>query len=153
MKYGIIKSISTNVEDNVNGGTIEVPVFSPDILPSSYCARYVRLAAEHLFDKNFPRANAWGLHDKCKVVSKVNGNSDLVSLAEEGILTSGMVVGLFNPNTVHKNPDYRYTHVALYLGLDGNTPLFAEQHLGVTKVSDIYDFANYSAKEILDVLD
>lgn len=152
MEYEIIKTIPTTVSTIKGNKIINVPVYSLDSVPKFYCARYARLVAKELFDKEFPEADAWDMRTNSKVVASPTQNSDLEFLADQGILQPGMIIGLLNPETKQKHPNRPYTHMAVYLGRNSILQ-FAEQVETITRISDLDDFYDYhfKAKEVLDV--
>ncbi|NCN99257.1 hypothetical protein COU62_01165 [Candidatus Pacearchaeota archaeon CG10_big_fil_rev_8_21_14_0_10_35_219] len=116
----------------VDGRKLDVPVFSNIKVPADYCARYVRLAAEQMFDKNYEVANAWGLGDVNRVVSQFE-DSSMWQMADKGILQPGMVVGLEFPGSDYADRG-RYSHVGLMIGVGSYGPLVAHKFHEQTRV-------------------
>jgi hypothetical protein len=152
MEHEILKTNRVSVTDGVESKVLDVPVYHKELVPPDYCSRYARLAAEQMFGKKYPKANAWDISKVCSRVANVGNNEELIALAEDGILKPGMIIGLYYPDTEHNNFEYPYTHVSLFLGLDSrNRPLFAEQFGDATFISEMKDLKRYRAREILDV--
>lgn len=139
-----------------NGRAMDIPEFE---IPEMYCSQYVRLAAKKLFGKKFSKADAWDRRYKDILVCSVSCNDELAQLAEQGILEEGMIIGVFNPQSMHlmrkdmTGKPIAYSHNALYLGrAAGEELVFAEQFGRKTRVSILQDYTRrmLGIKEVLD---
>ena len=138
---------------------LDVPVYGTARVRERECSKYVRMAASDLFGKSYSIANAWDRRYKDKLVYEVD-DSFLESLAKQGTLLPGMIVGIRNPDSTH-NQDLdilgeqaRYTHNALYLGNNRfGRPLFAEQFINAINVRTEEDMrkSHLIPVEIIDV--
>jgi hypothetical protein len=88
------------------------------------CAGYAARTANMKFHKLYVHTDAWDLGYENRVVTQINHPADLVDLVDHNILTPGMLVAFYNPDSWYKdNKDkkrkkVRYTHVAVYAGLE-----------------------------------
>lgn len=114
--------------ENVSPG----PTYSEGRVPANYCSRYVRLAAEDLFNITYPSTDAWDMRAEPGMrTTPARGANDLSTLADQGILTPGDILGAYNPTSrYNRHPVAQkvgYTHVLLYLGREGNEFFFADK--------------------------
>lgn len=101
---------------------IRGPIYSSGQVPTSYCARYVRLAAKDLFDLDYPRDNAWKIrsHEGIETIP-ISSSEELEEMAREGLALPGMLVGFNYAFTSPKNRDAAlkegvdYTHMGLLI--------------------------------------
>ena len=135
--------IERTLEGIANGEVPNGPVYDSKTLPSSHCARYVRMSAKYLFGKDYPFGDAWDLRNENGVGEiRVESYDALRELSKNGKLKPGMVLGIYNPksnyNSQAKNSGAGYTHVALFLGEKDGTLYFADQFGSQirTKISD-----------------
>ena len=107
-----------------------IPVFSSDVVPPNFCARYVRLAGERLFGTNFVAANAWDMHRHHQATFRFDDQrrrAGSISQQElnyftgqarnafqSGQINQGTAIRFWNPNSRWRGNDV--THVALVLG-------------------------------------
>lgn len=110
------------------------PVYSENKekgVPANYCARYVRVAAKELFNRDYPYGDAWDFREKPSVKTIPIKNKTLEQLANEGSLVPGDAVGMYYPRSEHNDDKGAkkagYTHMALYLGKEGNILFFADK--------------------------
>ncbi len=143
----------SNVLESVPNG----PIYDSNILPSSLCSRYVRLAANELFDIDYPAGDAWELRDLENVDElKVKSYDDLKILSKNGTLRPGMLVGFYNPKSnYNSHPEAKksgYTHVGLFLGEEKDSLYFAHQFGKETRIKESdssFERAGLVPKEIL----
>jgi hypothetical protein len=132
----------------------------------SECSRYVRKSAEDLFGKTYFWRDAWNLRYPSKIVHTFNETEgeklekELKDLIIDGILTPGAVIGIKQPDnqTTHENETdeekkkAKYTHVAVYAGLDssGRPEFLHEYGFDQKKISlDFFKEKNFTPIEIL----
>ena len=134
-------------------GSVDIPFFTPNQLPDNYCARYARLAAEAIFGKRFPVADAWHMRKQKGVVTINTNDPDFMQLVGREAIRPGMMIGVYRPDSDFNRRDRDYTHVALYLGLQNGVPLLIEQCIGqVRTVSlDRYQQEGFGIREAIDV--
>ena len=152
-------TIPTVVQTPEGPRTLNVPVWNVFTgLYPYHCSAYGRKAAEKLFGKEYSYSDAWDRGDNDKLVAEV-GDKTLDELADRGILTPGMLVGLENPNTMlrgkvdSKGNMVRYTHIEEYLGQnDEGDALFAGQYGFKTQVRTESEIlrAGLIPREIID---
>jgi len=132
---------------------LDVPRYSPDQLPGYNCARYARLSSHFIFGKKFPVAHAWQMREKTKIISKLNENSQLVSLIKKGAVSPGMLLGVFCKGSHYLAGGRTYTHLSVYLGAQSNKHLFLEQIGDEIRIVDLhcYDLEKKQIKEVLDL--
>ncbi|HLD15953.1 MAG TPA: hypothetical protein VJB94_05250 [Candidatus Nanoarchaeia archaeon] len=88
-------------------------------LKSFSCSRFARLEAEKRFGIKYQPAHAWDRKYTDNVINLEGKTLD--ERFDEGVLKPGMIVGLFNPNSLFLNGTDKkgnlraYTHVALCL--------------------------------------
>lgn len=142
-KNDITKYLSLSISRDSKEIPISIPIFSEDIVPASYCSRYVRLLAQQLYSICYPSKDAWNLRYVSTLEHyTLKEGETLSSLANRGLLIEGMIVGVTNPNSSYNNriDDNRekahYTHVMLYVGKSKNTNehLFADLFLNEVRV-------------------
>ncbi len=101
---------------------IRGPVYSDEQVPTSYCARYVRLAAKDLFGLDYPRDNAWKIrsHQGIETIP-ISSSQELEEMVRQGIALPGMLVGFnyaftsaSNRNAALKE-EVDYTHMAILI--------------------------------------
>jgi hypothetical protein len=156
------RSIEVLVAEAGETKVLQVPVYSLEHVPSGYCSRYARYAANELFDKKYPGMDAWNrrYHDEVVVpIGEIESIEDLPALAEEGRLKPGNIIGLHYPESTH-NEDIdeqgnkaSYTHVALYLGRNPEKKLlFVHEYKELTEVMDLEKMKerNLGPREILN---
>ena len=126
------------------------------------CQRYLRESAYKLFNKNYSWGHAWNMKYHDKIVSYVNGSSDIYDLIIKEIMKPGMVVGFYNPKSRYKykkdekRKKAEFTHVALYVGVNGKLePEFIHQEEWRRKKSTLKQMckSGYSPMIVLDELD
>lgn len=107
------------------------PVYRFREVSKLHCARYARLAANEFFGKHYDvPASAWDL----RYVYETIKATDLESQFDSGELSSGDLIGFYNPTSYEnggsdsKGMLRAYTHIALCVGrtLHGNL-VFGEQ--------------------------
>ena len=134
------------------------PVYSSEEVPSSMCARYLRLSANDLFGLQYPKADAWNIRDDSRVSEiPVSSVKDLENLAERGVLKPGMGLGLYNPtsryNSVAQKDGAGYTHVAIYLGKEDGKLCFADKFGKETRpkiaLGELLNRGNLQPREVL----
>lgn len=137
----IINTIQAELRgENGEIKTVHVPVFSFDYVPPHYCAKWARLATDHLFGKKFSMVPAWDRIYADNLIEEISARP-LSYLVKKGILQPGMILGVVNPNSpILGRKDFsggvaNYTHNIIYLGLSlEDEPLFAEQFNDLTQV-------------------
>lgn len=107
-----VSGIPVETKEN---GRLNVPVYSLNDVPKSYCARYVKSAGKRLFDENYANASAWDMKDNERFVTNI-GDYSLEAWADAGVLKPGMVVAAHYPKSRFRSKNV--THVLLYLGKD-----------------------------------
>ena len=153
---GKIKRVMpVKVEDLESFGekVLEVPIYTLDSVPELHCARYTRFAAKHIFGLEYPRQDAWNLAELVGTI-EVEDNAEVEELETAGVLTPGMLVGIYLDESQSNLDTRAYTHIALYLGRSASgrgEMLFAEQRIKVTQIQPIsgYNAEGAQLKEIL----
>jgi hypothetical protein len=131
---------------------VDVPVFTEDQLPPGYCARFARLAADHIFGKKYPVSDAWCMREQSGVLAIPVNSRDVPLFADKVILAPGMVVGVRYNNSTISDGNMPYTHVGLYIGKHNGKPVFLEQFLNEIRVSKLSDLSReFEVREILKV--
>ncbi|MEK6916075.1 MAG: hypothetical protein AABW89_06050 [Nanoarchaeota archaeon] len=155
-KRDVVKSKKPSVR-SVSGLLPVGIVYPTDIVPANMCSRYARLAAEDIFGIQYPRADAWDIRNDLRIEEiSVKNKLDLERLENEGRLRPGMLVGFFNPNSKYngqaRDAGAGYTHVALYLGEDGDL-IFADKFGKNTRqritIDEILSNGNLEPREVL----
>lgn len=177
-KYGY--EISDSIEDSRLEKTIRlleeedlgvlefdsIPSLAKFRLQSLNCSKYVRLAAQEYYGEvdSFPQRDAWNMRYASKIVAKLkskNKYEEMESLREEGVLRPGMVLGVYNPFSNHRNDideqghRAKYTHVLLYVGKDKDGELLFDHQWNnkTMRVNSDWIKENYlTPVEILDPL-
>jgi hypothetical protein len=153
--------------------TLWIPEYSlKDVSPTN-CARYSRFVAEDVFglkykyddDVKSKYRGAWNYRYYNKVVASSEegfNKQDLIELVKENELQPGMLMGIYNPKSNYNNWNdktknkVKYTHMAVFLGMDNSGSLIFANQLGKnTQIIDQNYFLNrnWKFKEIIDVLD
>lgn len=153
--------------------TLWVPEYSlRDVAPTN-CAKYVRTATKDIFDIDYnydedvlPRKRgAWNYRYYNKIVNSSDEGFDkdeIITQINNKDLQPGMIAGIYNPTSHYNNwkdkngERVKYTHLAVFLGLDeSGNPIFANQLGKKTKVVSLDYFLEkgWKVKEILDVPD
>jgi len=100
------------------------------------CSQFARMAARDVFGLRYSVCDAWDRRYFDRVAAPIDGKNDreLRDLARSGVLKPGMILGILVPSsgyldgTDSSGENIRYTHNALFLGVDGSDDLvFAEQ--------------------------
>lgn len=138
---------------------IEVPVYNifTGLRPGN-CSGYVRKAAKELFDVDYSLSSAWDrIYNDGAAVPLTNFKS-LETLAEEGKMIPGNLVGVVYPNSQNmdgvdskRNPR-AFSHLLLYLGNSPeDKPLFAHRVTGKTRINSLDHFEpnGYEAKYLI----
>lgn len=156
------RSIEVLVAEAGETRALQVPVYSLEHVPSGYCSRYARYAANELFNKKYPGMDAWNrrYHDEVVVpLGEIESVEDLPALAQEGRLKPGNIIGLNYPESTHNNDidekgnKASYTHVALYLGKNPEGKLlFAHEYKELTEIMDLEKMKerNLGPREVLN---
>ena len=155
IKGKIERILKVKIEDPDSFGekVLEVPVYTFDSVPELHCARYTRFAAKHIFGLEYPRQDAWNLAELVGTI-EVEDNAEVEELETAGVLTPGMLVGIYLDESQSNLDTRAYTHIALYLGRSASgrgEMLFAEQRIKVTQIQPIsgYNAEGAQLKEIL----
>lgn len=115
------------------------------------CSRFARLEAEKRFGIKYQPADAWDRKYVDRVIPLEGKTLD--DKFNDGTLTSGMMIGLFNPNSLFLNGEDRtgkprkYTHVALCVGRNQYTHQYGSK-VRVDTEQDLKEL-NLSPVEIL----
>ncbi|HLD33430.1 MAG TPA: hypothetical protein VJB66_01805 [Candidatus Nanoarchaeia archaeon] len=134
-------TISTQLQDN---STLEVPRYAWRNVRPLRCSKYVREAAEDLFGLHYSKSDAWNRRYHDTVVRTLGEGDSLEDLADSGVLTPGMIVGIRNPHSRYadrldeKGETVKYTHVGLYLGQNSQ---------GESLIADLYGSATFVRTE------
>jgi hypothetical protein len=144
---------------NLNYGPIKVPIFPFSEVPRMSCAGHVRRAAQEMFDKQFTTCDAWNRRYHDRLVLQIPSGTRLGTLAHQGILREGMIIGVHNPGSHYlaerdeTGKVVQYTHNALYLGRDprGN-PILTDLFEDIVFVRNEQEFldAGLTPMEIFD---
>lgn len=120
---------------------IRGPIYSEGQVPTSYCARYARMAAKDLFGLDYPVAHAWKIRSFPEIEAipfKTKGEFE--DFARAGLLRPGMLVGFYFPWTFPENranalkEGVDYTHMALLTDTDSEGgPFFADKFKAKTR--------------------
>lgn len=155
-KYG--DGFDRHQETETIQGEVNVPLYNPIKLGAYHCSRYARLAAKEMFGKDFSHSDAWNRPYNDRVVGKTS-NREITSQIANGILTPGMMIGIYVPQSAHQNmidakgKKSEYGHVALYIGVSPEgDPLLAEQFGISTRVVTLEDMMGrgLEVREIID---
>ncbi len=118
---------------------IRGPKYSSDVVPTSYCARYARMAAQDLFGIKYPVADAWKMRSQPGVGAiQISSTEELDSLVRDGRVKPGMLFGFNFPWTLHAGDAQKagadYTHLALLIDIDRTGELyFADKFRATTR--------------------
>ncbi len=131
-----------------------LPFFSSNDVPECYCARMVRFAAEFMFGKKFPVANAWNMRKKRGIMLRSVDNSAFESLAAAGVIPPGIIAGFYNKDSVYNGKNRLYTHLGLYIGRQKSKSLFIDQYVNEIRVLNLEDYQkqHLELREIIDVV-
>jgi hypothetical protein len=116
------------------GRVLDINAYNPIKLRSAKCALRAREIAEQHFGKHYEAGAAWD-RSSLDVVQARGDNLSLDKLVAGGVLQPGMLVGLYNPASVHSqgndmqgNPR-EVNHIAVHLGKGKNgKQLLAHQY-------------------------
>lgn len=121
---------------------IELPVFSSIPKTGSWCARYVRLYAEKMYQVKYNSGNAWDLAAKNKSVWKIgtidryagNPNRDYLNHVKQGY-----ILGIYYPSSGSNKPNRPYTHVVTYDGMRNGKAVVTNHIAGRTTRENLDD--------------
>lgn len=119
---------------------LQIPKYGADQLPPRFCSRYARLAADFIFDVQFPTADSWQMREKPHVFTRPADNYSFSLLARRQTVTPGMMVGIYCRGTEYDDGIRLYTHLALFLGQQQGQPLFLEQFGDQIRVMSLDDY-------------
>ena len=148
-----IKPIRTE-KVKLDGNTeLPVPFFSLNDVPECFCARYARLSSEFLFGKRFPASDSWEIRLKPGVISRRTNNQNFKFFSNNGKVSPGSIIGIYNPRSSYNNKNRPYTHISLYLGKQRGKDVFLEQFVDETRMMTIrdYELEMLQIKEILSL--
>lgn len=139
----VTERIHVNTFSGMKPVKLSVPVYDEKSVPANNCSKYARLAAGDVFGLSLPPAHAWDRRYHDLIVADAEEGS-LESLAQQGVLNPGMVVGIYNPRSLFnvkkdmKGKRVKYTHVGLYLGTNySGDILIAHKYGSRTEVTDL----------------
>ncbi|MBM3232471.1 hypothetical protein FJZ21_03805 [Candidatus Pacearchaeota archaeon] len=120
---------------------IRGPVYSEGQVPTSYCARYARMAAKDLFDLEYPVGHAWKMRSFPGIETiPIHSTQELADFANMGMLKPGMLVGFryffTHPDNLNaaRKEGVDYTHMALLIDTDSEGgPFFADKFKSDTR--------------------
>ncbi len=129
------------------GLNLEIPYFSKEDVPDSYCSRYARLSSEFIFGNKFPIAHVWKMREK-KIIFPKEIDYDFFKNKN---IEYGSLVGITFLNSRAEILRDQYSHVSLYLGRKKGKPIFLEQFNKVIRVMNLekYREENLIFREIL----
>ena len=112
----------------VNGKTLNIPDYE---FNDTNCAMGARLVARDVFGMKYAECSAWDRLKKDKIIAKINSFEELDELAQDGKLSEGMIVGIFNPDSKRKEKyTVGFTHNLVYLGKDDDRGCLFTHYLG-----------------------
>mgnify|MGYP001610399728 FL=1 len=136
------------VMDNLQ--EIKIPIFGPELAPDR-CSTYARLAAELIFGAQYPEVSTKKIRFAHEIGTIPASNSQLPELVRHGIVTPGMLLGVYSPRNRYNDSINPYAHLSLFLGQQARTPLFLEQlgrRIRTANLGD-YDLEGCEIKEAL----
>ena len=115
----IVSYIPTEVIENGQRVTINVPVYNDSLVPKDKCSKYVRIALKDIVGLEISTAEAWNQRYNAERIINFDKSNSLERLAEKGD-----IIGIENPQSPYRKyldwtgNTVKYTHVGLYLGLN-----------------------------------
>ena len=112
------------------------------------CSRYARLFAKEHFGIRYASAHAWDRKYVDRIVCEVDSNKKLIDYIKSGLVSPGMMIGVYNPDSKWNDElDSRgnkivSSHVLLYLGENGGSPIFTDQFASDFLFRNVNDFDN-----------
>jgi hypothetical protein len=140
---------------SLDNGNFDLPFFNSKDVPECYCARMARFAAEFIFGKRFPVSNAWDLREKRGVTLQPIDNDTFEFLTRSGIVLPGMIMGLYNKNSLYNKKNRPYTHLGLYIGNKKDRLFFMDQFVDEFRVLTLEDYKrqHFELREAIDIID